>query len=300
MARYFLCFIIINVLCGCGRFANEDQKTQVRHRIVSASKQYTEIIYALGADSNLVAVDLSSTNPPEASELPTIGYHMKLSLEGIMSVKPTLLLHKGGHYSIGPEHVVRQLEQLEIPMKTFDTKAKDIPSTKELIREMGQFFHKEDAADSLCKKLDADMKRAISPTEQNADTVKVAVIHFGRAMNIYLVMGNEGVAGQMVRWAGGVIPIQKEGMERITSPEIIAKANPDVILLTDFGYDRLGSEEMILELPGVALTDAAKTGRIYRVDGHDLIYFGPRTGENVLKLRELIHRDPHVSVAGTP
>ncbi len=278
-------------MVSCGRFGNQDQKTEHQERIVSASKQYTEFLYALHADSDLVAVDLSSTYPAQVKDLPTVGYHMKLSFEGIMSVKPTLILHHGGKFSIGPEHVVKQLEDLKIPMKTFDNKAKDIESTKALIREMGTFFNKEEEADSLCNKLDTELAAALKQTKQYDDTVKVVVMHFGRAMNIYLAMGKNSTAGQMIEWAGGVIPVNENGMARITSPELIAQANPDVILLTDFGYDRLGSPEQILELPGVALTNAAKNGRIYRIEAHDLIYFGPRTGENVLKLQELIHRE---------
>lgn len=274
---------------SCGRFDNKDEK-KTESRIVSAAKQYTEIIYALGADSTLVAVDLSSTYPPETGKLPTIGYHMKLNLEGIMSIKPTLLLHSGGSYSIGPESVVAQLKKLDVPLKTFDTKTTDISSTKKLISEMGVYFDKEKAADSLNKKLEADMEKALQKTSEYKDPIKVVVMHFGRAMNMYLAIGNESTAGQMIAWAGGSIPIHKNGMERITSPELIAKANPDVILITDFGYDRLGGEEEILQLPGIALTNAAKNGKIYRVEGHDLIYLGPRTGENVLKLQELIHR----------
>lgn len=73
------------------------------------------------------------------------------------------------------------------------------------------------------------------------------------------------------------------------SPERLAKANPDVILVTSFGYDRLGSMREIKQLPGIGLTNAAQNDRIYRVEGHNLIYLGPRTGENVLKLMRLIH-----------
>jgi iron complex transport system substrate-binding protein len=288
--KIILSAFITLLLVNCGRFGNTDEKTELKERIISASKQYTEIIYALGADSTLVAVDLSSTYPTKAKNLPTIGYHMKLSFEGIMSVKPSLFLHHGGNYSIGPEHVVRQLEQLEIPMKSFENKAKDIKSTKALIKEMGDYFNKSKEADSLCEKLDVDMSTALKKNVDDSKPIKVLVMHFGRATNMYLVVGKNSTAGKMVKWAGGVIPIEKKGMERITSPEIVAEANPDVILLTDFGYDRLGSEEKILELPGVSLTNAAKNGRIYRVEAHDLIYFGPRTGENVLKLQKLIHQ----------
>jgi iron complex transport system substrate-binding protein len=45
-----------------------------------------------------------------------------------------------------------------------------------------------------------------------------------------------------------------------------------------------------MELPGVAGTKAAKNGRIYRVEEHDLVYLGPRTGSNTLMLQQLIHQ----------
>ena len=79
-------------------------------------------------------------------------------------------------------------------------------------------------------------------------------------------------------------------MERMASPEVVAKANPDVILMTEFGYDRLGgSLDQIKALPGVATSNAAKNNRIYRVEEHDLMYFNPDTGANVAKLATLIH-----------
>jgi iron complex transport system substrate-binding protein len=73
------------------------------------------------------------------------------------------------------------------------------------------------------------------------------------------------------------------------SAEVVAASNPDVILLTDFGYDKLGSMEEIGKLPGISETKAYQKGRVYRVEEHDLIYLGPRTGKIVLELQELIH-----------
>jgi iron complex transport system substrate-binding protein len=80
------------------------------------------------------------------------------------------------------------------------------------------------------------------------------------------------------------------GMTRMSSPEILAKANPDVILLTDFGFDRLSGRKDVLSLPGVSATKAARSGRIFRIEEHDIIYFGPRTGRNIDLIRHLIHQ----------
>ena len=80
------------------------------------------------------------------------------------------------------------------------------------------------------------------------------------------------------------------GMKQL-SAEVVAASDPDIIFLTDFGYDRLGAREKIMELPGVAGTTAAKNGRIYRVEEHDLVYLGPRTGQIVQTMQKLIQDD---------
>jgi iron complex transport system substrate-binding protein len=282
--RWLTAIFLIVVLAGC-RFRNEEQGKH-QDRIVCLSKQYNEIIFALGAEKDLVAVDLSSTYPPAIKSLPTVGYHRALSAEGIVSVKPTLVIHDN---NVGPEHVMRQLEQLKVPLKVFDAKGVDIPGAKALMSEMGRFFHKEARAESLNRKLDDDMAKAHQQAKAFSTTPKVVVIHFGRASNIYLTMTQGSLTGKLIEWAGGSIPIPGDrGMMQL-SPELIASADPDVILLTDFGYDRLGSPEQVTTLPGVGATRAAKSKRIYRVEEHDMVYIGPRTGENVLRLQELIH-----------
>jgi len=277
------------VLISCGRFRNEDKKTGNENRIVVISKQYNELIFAMGAEKDVVAVDISSVYPPKLKDLPTVGYHRALSLEGLLAAKPTLIMHNGMR-SLGPEHIVKQLLDLKIPMKEFETKGDDIESTKALMKEMGTYFHTEKAADSLCNKLDADMDLAYENAAKYTYKPKVLVIHFGRASNVFLVMSKHGAANKMVEWAGGTMAVEDTTGMKHLSAEVITKYNPDVILLTDFGYDRLGSDEKIKELPGVSSTKAAKNNRIYRVNECDLVYLGPRTGEIILELQKLIHQ----------
>ena len=284
--------LLVLLLAACGRFHAERATSAGNQRIVCIGQAYNEMIYALVAQGDLVGVDYSSTYPPEIKKIPTVGYHRALSAEGILSLHPTLIIHDN---NIGPENVVRQLQKLRIPMKTFAAKDDSLEGAKNLLTEMGAFFHKEQRAQELCAKIDRDMATAAAEVKKYTTTPRVAVIHFGRASNVYLVVGNGGrgdasTAGQMVQLAGGKMAIEKEGMQRMASPEIVAKSNPDVILMTEYGFDRLGSADKATTLPGVAETEAAKNHRIYRVSEHELMYFGPNTGENVLKLAKLIHQ----------
>lgn len=287
--KYSLLILLLSVTAfGCDRFANSDEKQEKQERLVVISKQYSEIIYALGAQENVVAVDLSSTYPEAIKKLPTIGYHRALSAEAILATKPSLILHDN---NIGPEHVVNQLEKLEIPMKTFGDYPPTLAGTDSLLQEMGAYFGKEEEAALLIEKLNQDMAQALVASQGYTKKPKVLIIHYGRASNIYLVMTSTSTAAKMIAWAGGEMAVKDErGMKQI-SPEVIAAANPDVILLTDFGYDRLNEGREIEKLPGVSSTRAFQEGKIYRIEEHDLVYLGPRTGENVLLIQQLIHPD---------
>ena len=295
MKRILLVALLVAALVstvGCGRFSNQANEAK-SERMVVISQIYNEIIWALGAQDAVVGVDLSSTYPPDVKKVQTVGYHRALSAEGILSLHPTAIIHDG---NIGPPQVVEQLKSLNIPLKTFDAKNDSLEGTKALIREMGAYFHKETQAEELCRTLDSQLAASLERVKQYTDHPKVAVIHFGRASNIYLVVGkggggDGGAASQMIEWAGGEMAIDSKGMQRMESPETIAQANPDVILVTDYGFDRLGgSLEQVKALPGVATSNAAKAGRIYRVEENQLMYFGPRTGENVEKVAAIIHQ----------
>src|SRR4030095_1079736 len=129
--------------------------------------------------------------------------------------------------------------------------------------------------------LDSQRSASLEKAKQYSDHPRVAVIHFGRASNVYLVVGkggggDGGGVSKMIELAGGELALDKAGMQRMASPEIIAHANPAGVLVTDFGYDPLGgAPAQIKALPGVETSNAAKTGRIYRVEENQLNYFGP-------------------------
>jgi iron complex transport system substrate-binding protein len=279
---------------SCARFRNAPTNATAE-RYVVISPIYNEIIWALGAQDKVVGVDLSTTYPDDVKKVQTVGYHRALSAEGILSLHPTAVLHDN---NIGPPQIVEQLKQLNILMKTFGAKNDSFEGTKALIREMGAYFHKEARAEELCKTLEDQRTASLEKVKQYMDHPRVAVIHFGRASNVYMVVGkggggDGGGVSQMIELGGGEMAVETSGrgMQRMESPEILARANPDVILMTNYGYDRLnGSLDQIKALPGVATSNAAKNNHIYRIEENVLNYFGPRSGENIAKVAATIHQ----------
>jgi iron complex transport system substrate-binding protein len=256
-------------------------------RVVCVSKQINEFIYAIGAQNHLVARDLTSIYPPEILKLPSVGYHRALSAEGIISMQPSVFLTDG---NVGPNAVLDQLREVGIPILLMDP-GKSLAGAQDLLTRLGHYFHREEAATVALGAWKAGMDRALRDAEQWKEQShrRVLIIHFGQENNNYLALASGGPAQQMLIWAGGQNAIAKVGgMARLT-PELIAEAAPDVILATEVGFDRFGSAEKFAQLPGIDLTPAGKSGRIFRLVEDDVMYFGPRTPGAVAERAALIH-----------
>jgi len=288
MRSLFLSGLVLLSLASCGRFGEKKEESDGKTRIVCVSKQLTEIIFGVGGDTSLVGVDISSTYPEAAKKLTTVGYHRALNAEGIISLNPSVVWHDG---NIAPENVIEQVKKVGIPLREFKA-GPSIDSTKWLIMTVANEFHSESKGKALCDKLDADMAKLDSARKSYKDQPRVLIIHFGQAANKYFVFNKKGVPNQMLEWAGAVNASDTAQKWHDLSAEVIAAAQPDVILATDFGYDLQGSLEKFKQLPGISLSPAAKNDRIYRIEEHDLVYLGPRTGENVLKIMQLVHKKP--------
>ena len=293
MKKVFVLIAVALIAASCGRFGNKESDAKDM-RIACLSKHLTEMLFALGKGHNIVAVDLSSTYPDSAKMLKTVGYHRALSPESIIAVQPDLVIHSN---DIGPANVLPQITNAGLNVKAFGG-ASTIDSAKLLLKDLGKFFNEEAKGDALISKMDRDIAAAADSLRAMhiTDTPNVMIIHFGRANNVYFVMsGRKGVGDKMIALAGGRTAIYDAKGARQLSAEAVATANPDIIIATDFGYDQMGGmEKFITDVPGVALTNAGKNKRIVRFEEHDLVYFGPRSGENIIKLMKLIHTPANV------
>lgn len=254
------------------------------------------MMFALGKGHNLVAVDLSSTYPDSAKLLKTVGYHRALNPEGIIAMNPDLVIHSN---DIGPDNVLPQITKAGLKVHAFGG-ANSVDSAKLLLAELGKYFGEERKADSLIKVMNDGVEKAKQAllTLHITDSLKVMIIHFGLRNNNYFVMsGRNGAGDRMIRMTG-CTPATYDGKgSREMSAEAVALANPDIIIATDYGYDKMGSmDKFIASVPGVALTNAGKNKKVIRFEEHDLVYFGPRTGDNVIKLINLIY---HPDIAST-
>jgi iron complex transport system substrate-binding protein len=281
-ARLVALATLASLVLGCS-----GRSDRAGPRVVGVSKQINEYLYEIGAESVLVARDLTSIYPPAIRSLPSVGYHRALSAEGIISMRPTMLLTDG---NLGPDAVVEQVRKVGIPVVVM-TPGSTVDSAQALMAQLGARFNRQAAADSVIAGWKRDMDAAIADSARWAGAPKprVLVMHFGQLNNSYLALKRGSAADRIIGWAGGMNAVDSVGgMMRLT-PELIARAAPDVIIATDVGFDRMGSAAKFATLPGVALTPAARSGRVYRVDETEVMYFGPRTAASIRKIAGWLH-----------
>jgi iron complex transport system substrate-binding protein len=112
-----------------------------------------------------------------------------------------------------------------------------------------------------------------------ANSPKVAFLYLRGTSAIYLLGGPGSGADSLIQAIGGVdvgAASLKNPFNTLT-PEALAVANPDVILVMTKGLESVGGIAGLLKLPGVAQTSAGKNARVIDVDDSLLLSFGPRT-----------------------
>lgn len=253
-------------------------------RLVSTSGAITETIYALGAGQDLVAVDLSSVHPEEAAQLPMIGYARMLSGEGIISMRPTLVL---ANSDAGPPSVIDQLKSAGVNM-LFLTNAHSPDAAAERIRLIGQALHKETEAAKLIERMKTELQAAAEKIARMPARPKVLFI-YTRGGGIMNVAGRGTGAEAIIELAGGINAVREyDGYKPLTAEGAVTAA-PDFLLISSRGLETSGGIDELLKQPGLAETPAGQARRIVAMDDLLLLGFGPRLGEATRELAEKLH-----------
>jgi len=256
-------------------------------RIVAVGGAVTETIYALGAQGELVGVDTTSLYPAGAQKLPSVGYARSLSAEGVLSLKPTLLLAAG---EAGPPAVLRQLQAagLAVQMLNADHRVEGLLACT---RDIGQAVGRAAAGEQLAAQIErdwADTQRAVAARRSNGNPPRVLFV-LAHAMNAVRISGRNTAADALIRYAGAANAFgDTEGYKPLT-PEAAVAAAPDVILCTDQGLQAAGGAAGLLAAPGLGATPAGRAKRVVSLDALFMLGFGPRLPQAVAQLAERLH-----------
>jgi len=249
-------------------------------RVVAIGGPVTEIVYALGAGRRLVAADTTSVYPVIARKLPSVGYMRAVSSEGVLSVKPQLVLAAG---DAGPGSALAQIRSTGVPV-TMLPKENSYESLLTSIRIAATVLGMQAEGRALEKQIAVEWARTETEVKGYKQRPRVLFLLAHSSANSMLVAGEDTSADAMIRLAGGTNAASGFKGYKPLSAEAAIAAAPEVLLITSEGVDVIGGAERLWDRPGLAQTPAAREKRVVAFDSLYLLGFGPRLPEAVRDL----------------
>ncbi|AIR88173.1 heme/hemin ABC transporter substrate-binding protein [Pseudomonas cremoricolorata] len=286
---------VLIALCASLAFAAVAHAEPLPQRWVSAGGALSEWIAALGGQARLVGVDTTSQHPESLKALPSVGYQRQLSAEGILSLRPDVLV---GTEEMGPPPVLAQVKQAGVRVELFSSKA-DLAAVDENLKHLGTLLGAERQAGILASEYRqrvAALQAAIAQakTQQKAPGVLLLVGHGGGKP---MIAGQDTAGAWLVEQAGGHNLAEHAGYKNV-SVESLAGLDPEVLVVSDRALiGEAAVQAMLKENPGLSATRAARDGRIVVLDPTLLVGgLGPRLPEALQSLARAFYPKGNVSL----
>lgn len=248
-----------------------------QQRIVSLSGAISEMLCALSLESKIVGVDVTSNYPALLQQKPKVGHNRTISAEGILSLRPDLVLGVEGemkHEVIGQLNAAKVKVKLVKPVYSAD-------GTRQLLQEIGEVT----GATAKAKELRATFDKQMAALKLVPANKKVLFI-YARGTGSMTVSGTGTALDNMIKLAGAQNAITGFEQFKPLSAESLVAANPDVILMFDSGLQSVGGAEGLLGVQGVSATNAGKNKKIVSMDGQFLSGFGLRLPAAIAELNK--------------
>lgn len=204
---------------ACRPAADRPSIPPTAHRIVSLAPSSTELLFALGAGSQVVGRTTWCRYPAAALQVPDVGDGLNPNIEAIAARHPDLVVL---YRSALNETAASQLARLGITAITLaQDRLEDIANAA---RELGRRTGHPAAGDSIGAAMDSLLQRPVP-----APIARVAFVVWD---NPPMVIGGRSYLDQLATLAGAANVFHELGSASATvSIETIVARNPDVILV---------------------------------------------------------------------
>ena len=255
----------------------ESSESPVAQKVVALANGAGEIISAMGFKSILIGRDIASTDA-DLRKVPIVTSGHQVIAEKIIALTPDLVIIDK---STGPQSALDALAVAGIRV----VKTPEAWTLSELpakVRAIADAI----GAPASGSALSAAMNSSLSTLGTAERKSRVVFLYLRGGSSIYLIGGKGSGADSLITAIGA----QDVGAATLANPfnamtsELIASLNPDVILVMSKGLQSVGGLKGLVELPGIAQTDAGKNKRVIAVDDSLLLSFGPRTPDLLSKL----------------
>jgi iron complex transport system substrate-binding protein len=254
-------------------------------RIISLIPAVSEMLFAIGAGPQVVAVSSFDDYPPEVLTLPRVGALLDPDLERILSLRPDLVIVYESQVDLR-----RQLERATIPM--FVYKHASLADVAATIRQLGTRIGRDADAGALVQRINeklADIQQRVAGRPRPR-----TLLVFGRdaltLRGIY-ASGGFGFLHDMLSAAGAdnvFADVKQQSVQATT--ELILARRPEVILELrsgDMTAERQRKEVAVWQ--ALSSVPAVRTGRIAIITDPRTVVPGPRVAEGTELIARALH-----------
>ena len=191
-------------------------------RIVSLAPHATELLYAAGAGTQVVATVRYADHPEPARALPRVGDANQLDLERIAALKPDLVV-VWGHGSAVEQ--VERLKALKLPL--FYSEPRTLPDIAAGLRTLGRLAGTEAAAELAARSFEAESQRL----RQRYAGQKPLRVFFQVWHQPLMTVNNQHLISDVIHLCGGVNVFgQQSALVPMPSAEAVLAAKPQVLV----------------------------------------------------------------------
>ncbi len=257
-------------------------------RVVSLAPSVTEILFALGLDTEVVGVTTFCDFPLQAKAKPKIGSSIP-NLEVILGLKPDLVI--GNKDFVRPD-IVAKLEQLKIPV--FVLAAKTLEDILGHISTIGRMVGHDAEARRLVQAL-RDRLTELRRRTTSAQRVRVFYVVNSDPL---ISVGPGSFIHHMIEVAGGdnVVGRAPTPYPKVSVEEIL-RQDPEVILFPVGIVEGIPEAEQQFWRRWTTLSAVARN-RLHQINGDLINRPGPRVIDGVELLARLLHPKLFASTGG--
>jgi iron complex transport system substrate-binding protein len=279
---------VLNLFIVCGNVWAQDAAAEKTLRIVSLAPATTEILFALGAQDEIMGVSQFCDEPAAALTKEKIGTFSAPDIEKIIFLKPDIIFCTG----LEQAETVHKLRQLGLNVCVSDPK--NFHELFSSIRRIGGHIHRSAEAETIIaqmtQRIEAVRARVARKAAGKKQKVFIEIWH-----DPLITAGRSSFLNEIIAWAGGeniagVIP-RPYGM---INPELVIVKDPDCIILAYMQTTPI--EETIQQRYGWQKIAAVRNKRIYAdMDPDIFLRPGPRIVDALEKIHERLYPDESFS-----
>jgi iron complex transport system substrate-binding protein len=289
LARFLTAVVLIaalSVLSSRSHPVSAAPSPQARPaRIVSLIPAVTEMLFAIGAASQVAAVSSFDEYPPQVKSLPRVGALLDPDVERILSLRPDLVIVYESQTDFR-----RQLDRAQVP--TYVYKHAGLADILETMKQLGARIGRDAEAGAAIRQI-ADHLDRIKARVQGRPRPSTLLV-FGRdalALRGIYASGGVGFLNDMLTLAGGrnlFADVRRQSVQ--ATSELILSRRPEVIVELRSGELQESDRAKEMTVWGtLSSVPAVRAGKIAIVNDPRTVTPGPRVAEGTELIARVLH-----------